>query len=344
MRCFRKFLYSVSDSSPRIMKFQQLLEMAIIFLGVSLFIFQGKLSVQLNGPEITLSDDDEVVRDFWFQICSAGFQIQSSQILGFHSISIGNPFELQAFYFVVTLLNFCFSQYYLLSLFPMLQTVIIHKENAFFINIDAIISGNQFCSHIIQIMVITLIFVPLYHKFKMIVYSKIGSDLYLQWAYGFYSVSKTSNILMAIIGLPQIVALFIFEPAWYMCIVYIVMTSLHWLCLQFGYFGLKRQKKGSTMFGLLGSFVSTTFFLTIHILRFTNIIDHYHLSNINVQQLILYGGFTVIVLVVMITYTLKCAKNFGLGIMDFCELENATKKSGTIDSNCSQHLSVLMKL
>ena len=40
--------------------------MAIIFLGVSLFIFQGKLSVQLNGPEITLSDDDEVVRDFWF--------------------------------------------------------------------------------------------------------------------------------------------------------------------------------------------------------------------------------------------------------------------------------------
>lgn len=344
MRCFRKFLYSISDSSPRIMKFQLLFEMAIIFLGVSQFIFQGKLSVQLNGPEIRLSDDDEVLRDFWFQLCSAGFQIQSSQILGFHSISYGNPFQLQAFYFVVTLLNFCFSQYYLLSLFPVLQTVIIHKENAFFINIDAIISGNLLVSHLIQIMMITLIFVPLYHKFKMIIYSKIGSDLYLQWAYGFYETSKISNTLMAIIGLPQLIALFIFEPAWYMLIVYSAMTCLHWFCLQFGYFGLKRQKRGNTIIGLLGSFVSTVFFLTIHILRFTNVIDHYHLSNINVLQLILYGAFTIIVLVVMITFTLKCTKNFGLGIMDFSELENATKKSGTIDSNCSQHLSVLMKL
>ena len=55
-------------------------------------------------------------------------------------------------------------------------------------------------------------------------------------------------------------------------------------------------------------------------------------------------GANFAVLSIMFVYTLKCTKNFGLGLIDFEELEGATKRSGSGDSAGSHSLSVLMKV
>ena len=96
---------------------------------------------------------------------------------------------------------------------------------------------------------------------------------------------------MIVVGLPQIAALFIFESNWKMYIAYGGVTVLHWASLVFGWVGLRRQRKINTHLGLMGGVGSTVFLMAIHVLRFGNWIEHHHLSNINVFQLILYGKF-----------------------------------------------------
>lgn len=106
---------------------------------------------------------------------------------------------------------------------------------------------------------VALIFWPVYNKFCLIIYSKIGNDLYLQWAYGHYETAKNSIWLMIIVGLPQIAALFIFESNWKMYTAYGTVTVLHWASLVFGYIGLRRQRKINSHVGLLGGVLSTIF-------------------------------------------------------------------------------------
>lgn len=53
---------------------------------------------------------------------------------------------------------------------------------------------------------------------------------------------------------------------------------------------------------------------------------------------------TAVVIVLMITNTFKSTKNFASGVIDFAELEGATKKELLQESQTNCNLSVLMKV
>lgn len=76
------------------------------------------------------------------------------------------------------------------------------------------LSINLMVLHIAIAIALVVLYYSVYNKFALIVYSKIGSDLYMQWAYRYYQLAKFSILLMAVVGTLILGGLLVFDTYW----------------------------------------------------------------------------------------------------------------------------------
>lgn len=185
--------------------------------------------------------------------------------MGFRSISNENPFELFAWFIVTLIMNLGFIMFNFFGCIPKLQVNHATDDKSFLLAVSQIIAINFLVLHFFIVLVYSVLFYSVYNKFALITYSKIGSDLYMQWAYKYYQLAKFSNLLSAILGTLQLVMLFVFEPTWKFYIVYAIVWLVFGAGLYFGYNGLRKQEILKTIIGLwlqvIGLFAMIVFFV-----------------------------------------------------------------------------------
>lgn len=110
-------------------------------------------------------------------------------------------------------------------------------------------------------------------------------------------------------------------------------------------YGLQKQSIGTATLGMCLQ-ISTIFgMIACQFLVNLGVMERTYRGNVNLIVLLLSGPAAITVSVVMVVNTVRSVKNFGLGIIDFAELEGITKKEfESVKSTEQSNLSVLMKV
>lgn len=109
--------------------------------------------------------------------------------------------------------------------------------------------------------------------------------------------------------------------------------------------GLQRQSIAVAILGMCLQIIAIFGMIICQFLVNLGVMKRTYHGNVNLIVLLLSGPAAITISVVMVVNTVRSVKNFGLGIIDFTELEGVTKKEFECSKSTEQsNLSVLMKV